>query len=648
VANANNCGGSTVQILTMVYESGPVDQLIASGHGSGWWYKWSGHGATHGLPTFSPTLSHQPSLPPNGPTQSPWKGPITFTTCLRSEPGTEARRLLSIVRRVVRSSRRDHTNRLSKHRFSFNAVSQLDRDASTALAAIREWRNSLVPINRLPVEVLSLIPIHLYHEGDLFRASFVCRRWRRAFIQHAALWSRLSLTIQRGDLYAKTLLERAKGTVLDIRSSRLDRADILALLSPRAQRFGTLDFVREYWSHVQKFSEATPGPLPLLHTLKINAVQPEVISFGSIDLGMLRSSSPPLFSGAINMKNLILHSEGEPFLNHFAFPNLETLELTITLVDEEFLFSNLLDFLEASPTLKTVRIRIVGGLLLERADLERVVVLPNAEIFSMTQDEPDCRILAPISCPAGRLVSFVCEQEVGCERQHGILQQDIFPTSDSWDVTCPQYMAGTIDEVVLEITTAGDLLSCSLSFLLPGQATFELGYKTVAVDEYQHHTPDSLGEVHSRVFSRALKAVRGHPLLSTVKRLRIQDRHAHLALDDLAYITKAVGRLFELVGPLEELILDVDDLRPFISSFFDPPQFQVLLRPFTFPSIKGLTIIEHPESPFNGGFAAAILGFVKSQHTRGVPFERANFHIEFPPVGMAERLEPWVDAVHFS
>ena len=35
-------------------------------------------------------------------------------------------------------------------------IAELNRDASAALATIREWMNSLVPINRLPLDVLSL------------------------------------------------------------------------------------------------------------------------------------------------------------------------------------------------------------------------------------------------------------------------------------------------------------------------------------------------------------------------------------------------------------------------------------------------------------------------------------------------------------
>ena len=494
------------------------------------------------------------------------------------------------------------------------------------------------------MEVLSLIPTHLPSDKDLFHASFACRRWRKTFIQHAALWSQLDLTIERSGLSVKTLLDRAKATALDIKSSRLNRVDILGLLPPRAQQFRSLEFVHDCWPYIQIFSEAAPGPLPLLHTLKLDMVELET-PFETMDFEVMRPILSPFFSGAVNLKHLVLHTKGEALLNHFIFPNLKTFELSVTRFWDPFPFSDLLDFFGASPTLETIRMRIMTDTFQGDIPPERVVVLPNVETFSVTQDEPYHRIAAHISCPSARPMSFVYEQGVGYE-----MPQEIFPTSDLWNAMGPQYMANTIDEVTLGIKTAGDhILFCSLSFLSSGLATLELGYEVVAIDEYQHQSPASLGQMHSRVFSQAFEAIRGHPLLGGVKRLRIQDSHAYLASHHLTSIAKEAGLLFESMGTLEELILDVDNLRPFIFPFFNPPGLlRVLLQPYTLPSIKELTIVEHSDRPFDRESVAAIVGFVKSQHVRGVPFEHAVFHMEFPPVGMAERLEQWVGAVYFS
>jgi len=514
----------------------------------------------------------------------------------------------------------------SKCRFTFDAVSQLDHDTSTALATIREWRNSFVPINRVPSEVLSLIPTHLSSDRHLYSASSVCRHWRRTFIQHASLWLQLDLSRKRSDL-VKILLERAKGSPLDIRSACPDRADVLALLSPHAQRFRSLDFVFDFWPNIQRFSEATSGPLPLLHTLKINAIN------------LTDPPSLPLFSGAVNLKNFSLRSEGAPFLNHFAFPNLTTFEFWA--VADDLPISRLLNFFEALPTLRTARIKIEAGVLQGDVPPERVIVLPNVEIFSVTERRPSYGIAPHISCPSAKRMALVREQDVD-----DLMPEEIFP---AWDTIGPQYMASTIDEVALGITTTGDeLVSFSLSFLSPGPATLELGYGIIAEDQDCDEPAFSSGWKYTEVFERALEAIRTHPLLNNIKRLRIWDRH-HLANPrELISMAKEATGLFEFVGPLEELVLDIADLRLFLSPFLDLPDSQGPMEQSVFPSIRVLIIAEQPEDPFDEECAAATVGFARSQHMRGVPLERVVFYMKSSPVGMAERLEPWVSTVGFS
>jgi len=529
-------------------------------------------------------------------------------------------------RNVNVAERLYHLIASSKPRSTFDAVSQLDRDTSIALATIREWRNSFVPVNRIPSEVLSLIPTHLSHDKHLYSASSVCSHWRRTFIQHAALWSQLDLRRKRSNL-VEILLERAKGSALDVRASYLDRVTTLALLSPHAQQFKSLDLTFDYWSNIQKFSEATSGPLPLLHTLQISVIDTTV------------PPSLPLFSGAVNLKNFSLRSGGIPFLNHFAFPNLTTFEFLA--VGDEFPISQLLNFLEALPTLQTICMKIEAEVLRGDVPPERVVVLPNVKIFSVTEGKPGYGIAPHISCPSARRMALVREQDV-----EALMPEEIFP---DWDTIGPQHMASTIDEVALGITTTGDeLVSFSLSFSSPRLVTLELGYRITTEIEDCDELVLSYGWRYTEVFEYAFEAIRTYPLLNNIKRLRIWDRH-HLANPrQLTSMAKEAAGLFGFVGPLEELVLDIDDLRLFLSPFSDLPESQVSTEQSTFPSIKGLIIVEQLEDPFDEECVAAIVGFVRSQYMRGVPFERAVFHIKSPPAGMVERLEPWVCTVDIS
>ena len=66
-----------------------------------------------------------------------------------------------------------------------------------------------------------------------------------------------------------------------------------------------------------------------------------------------------------------------------------------------------------------------------------------------------------------------------------------------------------------------------------------------------------------------------------------------------------------------------------------------------FPSIRVLITVEHSKDPFDEERVAAIVELARSQHMRGMPFERVVFHMK-SSAGMAEWLEPWVRAVDFS
>jgi len=433
------------------------------------------------------------------------------------------------------------------------------------------------------------------------------------------------------------ILERAKGSTLDVSIAYQDRAEILALLSAHAQQFGTLNFVRSYWSEIQKFSQAVSGPFPLLHTLHINLDEFDIPGLGTVD-----SPSLPLFSGAVNIKKFIMRSEVAPFLDRFAFPNLTTFELSMVSDFQEFPVSQLLNFLEASPALQTVRVGIKAGLFLGDVPTERVIVLPNVETLSLTQGVPGYGVAAHISCPSARFTSLVFENFLV-----DWMPQEIFPDSISWNAIGPQYVASTINEVVVSISTAGDVpLACSISFVSPGPASLELGYTMIAGYDGCNENPHSLGEKHSHGFSQALMAVRKHPLLGNVKRLHILDRHVFLGPHHLEHITSEATQLFKSMGPLEELVLDVDNLRQILFPFFDLSE-SADIQPNAFPPIKELTIAKRSAQLLEEECMAAIVKLAKSQYALGVPFECVVFLIKDPPVAMGERLKPWVGEVHF-
>jgi len=258
----------------------------------------------------------------------------------------------------------------------------------------------------------------------------------------------------------KMLLERAKGSPLDIFTGYKDSADVISLLIPRTQQIRHLNFTNSYWVDVQTFSQVNSGSFPLLHTLEIN-VSTSFLLGGSFDYRI--PPSVPLFRNAANLKQFILRSEGLPFLSLFVFPNITTFELWINPTEEEYLFSELLNFLEASPTLETVHMQIAPLIVPDDIAQTKVVILPNVQKFSLVVDdgEPDYELASRISCPSARHTSLIYKVDA----EDIVFGQYLFPTAASWNNIVRQYTKSPVEAVTLDINPSHDpIVACTLTF----------------------------------------------------------------------------------------------------------------------------------------------------------------------------------------
>ncbi|KAF9650285.1 hypothetical protein BDM02DRAFT_3080723, partial [Thelephora ganbajun] len=78
------------------------------------------------------------------------------------------------------------------------------------LLDVRTWANTFSPVNRLPPEILSLIPTFLHYKRSrrsLIEWSQVCRYWRNTFINTPALWTHFSC---KDPARTHAFLERSK------------------------------------------------------------------------------------------------------------------------------------------------------------------------------------------------------------------------------------------------------------------------------------------------------------------------------------------------------------------------------------------------------------------------------------------------------
>ena len=494
--------------------------------------------------------------------------------------------------------------------------------------------NSFAPINRVPMDVLSIIPTHLPSQGDRFRASFVCRHWRRTLLRHAALWSYLILS--KGEVYVKTLLERAKGSPLAILAGRKDPTGAIMLLPPHTERITDVELANTHWEDIQMFSEITSGPLPLLHALDINAV----LEIDPEDSEEMTAPSHPLFTGAVDLKEFRLHSDWSPFLSHFVFPNLTSFELSVASTTYwEHRSSELLDFLEASPMLRVVHMKIAGYLSMQDVPQERIVVLHNVESLRLVVGHSGLivELAARISCPSVKDTSFAYMGK-------GPTLVEAFPGSVLWGLIIRQYTRNPIEEITLEIKDGvHDTIACSLTLLSPDPTVFSVHYQVSRDDEDQYTSEwSSFSEIYCDFFFDVSSSVETHALLTNVKRFRVCDL-LHPFRIQSADITNKLGELLRSLGPLEDLTLCRCDMRFFPSHRYSGTHR--LKKPVAYPLIKVLTISD-PLEMCNEDVVTCLVEFARVQHESGVPFERVTIRMNDPPAGMEERLRPWVGVVN--
>ena len=520
--------------------------------------------------------------------------------------------------------------------FTLDVVSQLHRDISIPLATVYELKNSFALANRIPMDILSLIPTHLTSQKDRFSAASVCRHWRGVLLKRATLWSQLFLG--NGADYASTLLERAKGSALDIIVDSKAPVGTIPLISPRAQQIRYLEFARGRWEDIIAFSEFNSGQLPLLRILKI-----QTYNFP----GHPASPRLPLFGCSVNLEQFIFHYNGPSLLSHFIFPNLTTFELS-SCPNEEDSALCLLNFLKASPKLQTVKMKITPKFVLGNVPQDMVVVLPNVETFSIHVDDDIVRhvydIAAHISCPRAWYTSLT-QETYDADTDSNL---EIFPTPILWNTIVRQYVPNPIEEVALHIRRSGsEDMDSFLTFRSSDASVVRLafGVNKTEEEEEEEESNMSLAAIGWEIFSQALTTIRGHPQLSHVKRLHIKYQAALWGIFEVLPMVINIQELFNSLGPLDELTIGGCDLHVFLANFVDHVKLDNLAEPFLFPRVKDLMILHPLMEAREMECMQGIVELAKAQHARGIPFERVTVRVWRLPRGMAEELERWVGVV---
>lgn len=295
---------------------------------------------------------------------------------------TSCRIAMPMVQSEVKRKLRNCTSRLTQ--YCYFQVDDLERDAFEVLRLVRSIKNSFAPINRIPPEILSLIPDY-YCEGDvdkdLIALTHVCRGWRDAFISRSSLWTLLDFTnIDK----TRTYIERSQSSPLKFYLSGHEVIDdASALVAPHIHRLKSLTIDSDVFPSVL---EHIRSHAPLLEELDID------IRFGDPIL------ANALFDGDLSsLRTLRLYN----IVSDLPWENLANPRaVDLKFYDSGCGTTKLLDFLESAPLLHTVALAYP---LPDSPNIphKRIVAIPRLKSFYINTTLPHSILLHHLHIPAG-------------------------------------------------------------------------------------------------------------------------------------------------------------------------------------------------------------------------------------------------------
>lgn len=508
----------------------------------------------------------------------------------------------------------------------------MELDAKHALSTIHVSMNTFPKINRLPPEVLALIPSFLTSHKDLVLTTHVCHHWRNTIIASPSLWSSLDNETMHVDLLA-AYMDRCGDTPLDVSfSSELVKyIPFLEKVVLHSSHIRTICFPCAPWSYIVKISDAFDTPLPLLR---------------DVDLKICRGASLPEFqrpflAGATNMLSLHLfdHNAQSGTLLHFIIPTLT--HLTLSFNDPRIPgVGEILELLRTSPLIEDLQIS--ADVLLDAPDENTVIPdrfdpvdLPNLRNihFSWATPRSQHTLLTHIQYPLD--CSVLMQVQSGCDFTQP--PQNVFPISwDAFSLTDLSYVtlrmkreqSSTECTVIIKKSNGG---SASISHLQDVGTFISTDSDGDLVRDPRRDRDDD------HVFSDAIALIRKLPLgwirkfvledlsaeeMSRPESFKIPPALVNLIRSDMPNLTTlsltrtCVSELLEVLAPppLPPLM--------YLADLFYPENAPEQTTP-PCPTLKILEM-RHP-SWVASRHCPEVLALAQARKYEGVPFERVFF-----------------------
>jgi len=209
-------------------------------------------------------------------------------------------------------------------------------------------RNTFVPINQLPPEILSRVLEYYTQEQDLVGATHVCQHWRSVLISSPSLWSCFQFESEWGPDRALAYFERSKSVPIDlsITVTYPEDIDMLKCLAPNIPRTRSL-IIRES-SRTSPAFLLFRNPAPSLQHLEIHSGNNDFVCLPDDFLGQQAPS----------LRFVNFNGVRPTFETLFPLPNLTEFRLYLPEGAGLFRMSALFRFLSDSPLLEKLCIRI--------------------------------------------------------------------------------------------------------------------------------------------------------------------------------------------------------------------------------------------------------------------------------------------------
>ena len=260
-----------------------------------------------------------------------------------------------------------------------------------ASGQIGPTKTSLAPIERLPPEILSVIPDYCDEDSVdkvLISLTGVCRLWRGVLMDRSSLWTRLHF---RSIDETRAYIQRSESSPLNIYLGDDVIDDVFALVIPHIGRVRSLTVSSKALPKLLKHFHRNVPPLEKLD-IEIHS------DYNTLAL------DDALFSGNLsNLRELRLHRVNTR-LPRTKLPNLRVFAL------EGRYFPNgtteILDFLQSAPLLHTVTLTRP---LTDPSDAPpgRIVHLRNLKHFTFLGFKRDLFLLSHLAIPIG--ASFIIQ-----------------------------------------------------------------------------------------------------------------------------------------------------------------------------------------------------------------------------------------------